>query len=72
MIIPHRALSPEALVGVIEEFVSRESNDDGGQWNLATQVAQVRRQLEAGTAIIVFDEVDGTCSIVARDQLAGD
>ena len=42
MLIPHRRLSPDALRGVIEAFVTRESTDDGAQdVPLATQVFQV-------------------------------
>jgi uncharacterized protein YheU (UPF0270 family) len=29
MIIPHQMLSPEALHGIIEAFVTREGTDDG-------------------------------------------
>ena len=31
MIIPHRLLSPDALRGVIETFVTREGTDYGAQ-----------------------------------------
>ena len=42
MIIPHRMLSPEALRGVIEAFVTREGTDYGVQdVPLATKVLQV-------------------------------
>jgi 2-amino-4-hydroxy-6-hydroxymethyldihydropteridine diphosphokinase len=69
MIIPHRELSPEALKGVIEEFVTRESTDYGSEdISLAAKIAQVRRQLDAGAAFIVFDEEAGTCSILSREQ----
>ena len=49
MIIPHRMLSPEALRGVIEAFVTREGTDYGVQdVPLATKVLQVRQHLDAG------------------------
>ena len=55
MIIPHQMLSPEALHGVIEAFVTREGTDYGTQdVSLATKVWQVRQQLDAGTAVIVY------------------
>lgn len=70
MVIPHDQLSPEALRGVIEEFVTREGTDDGDhEADLAARVALVRRQLDAGTAVLVYDEVDGTCTILPRTQL---
>ena len=55
MIIPHRRLSPDALRGVIEAFVTREGTDYGVQdVSLATKVVQVQQQLDAGTAVIVY------------------
>ncbi|MEE4114316.1 MAG: YheU family protein, partial [Desulfobacteraceae bacterium] len=29
LVIPHRQLSPEALAGLIEEFVTRDGTDSG-------------------------------------------
>lgn len=57
MIIPHHMLSPEALHRVIEAFVTREGTDYGEHdILLATKVLQVRQQLDAGTAVIVYDQ----------------
>ncbi len=64
MIIPHRLLSPEALRGVIEAFVTREGTDYGAQEvSLATKVFQVQQQLDAGTAVLVYDEDTESCTI---------
>ena len=50
VIIPHRRLSPDAVRGVIEAFITREGTDYGLQEvPLATKVGQVQRQLDAGT-----------------------
>jgi uncharacterized protein len=69
MIIPHRRLSPEALRGVIEAFITREGTDYGiHEVPLATKVRQVWRQLDAGTAVIVYDEVTDSCTIQPTDQ----
>ncbi len=39
MLIPHRELSPEALQGLIEEFVTRDGTDYGeSEAALATKV----------------------------------
>ena len=71
MIIPHQMLSPEALQGVIEAFVTREGTDYGTQdVSLATKVWQVRQQLDAGTVVIVYDESTESCSIQPADQLS--
>ena len=64
MIIPHRLLSAEALRGVIEAFVTREGTDYGMQEvPLATKVRQVQHQLDAGTAVLVYDEDTDSCTM---------
>jgi uncharacterized protein len=71
MMIPHRMLSPEALRGVIEAFITREGTDDGvHDVPLATKVGQVRHQLDAGTAVIVYDEATDSWTIQPTDQLS--
>jgi uncharacterized protein len=71
MIIPHRMLSPDALRGVIEAFVTREGTDYGVQEvSLETKVLQVQQQLEAGTAVIVYDGVDVVASATSRTACA--
>ena len=70
MIIPHQMLSPEALQGVIEVFVTREGTDYGIQdVSLATKILQVRHQLDAGTAVLVYDEDTESCTIQPTNQL---
>jgi len=64
LVVPHTALSPEALEGVIEAFVLREGTDYGErEVPHATKCLQVRRQLERGEARIVFDPASETVSI---------
>jgi uncharacterized protein YheU (UPF0270 family) len=59
-------LSPSALRGLVEEYVSREGTDYGpGNWTLEDKVAQVLSQLERGEARIVFDLERESPSIVA-------
>ena len=71
MIIPHRRLSPDALRGVIEAFITREGTDYGvHDVPLATKVEQVRHQLDAGTAVIVYDEATDSWTIQPTDQLS--
>ena len=73
MIIPHQMLSPEALQGVIEAFVTREGTDYGIQdVSLATKIVQVRQQLDAGTAVLVYDEDTESCTIQPTHQLSDD
>jgi len=69
MIIPHRMLSPDTLRGVIEAFVIREGTDYGAQEvPLETKVMQVHQQLEAGTAVIVYDAETESCTIQPTNQ----
>jgi uncharacterized protein len=71
MIMPHEILSLEALQGVIEAFVTREGTDYGTQdVSLATKVWQVRQQLDAGTAVLVYDEDTESCTIQPANQLS--
>jgi uncharacterized protein YheU (UPF0270 family) len=67
MVIPPEKLSAEALRGVVEEFVTREGTDYGGQtYSLEDKVEQVFLQLRRGEAVIVYDPQGQTCSIVPR------
>ncbi len=69
MIIPHQMLSPEALRGVIEAFVTREGTDYGvHDVPLATKVGQVRHQLDTGTAVLVYDEDTESWTMQSTDQ----
>jgi uncharacterized protein YheU (UPF0270 family) len=65
IVIPHTALSPEALRGVIESFVLREGTDYGErEYTLDEKVAHVLAQLERGEAQIQFDPDTETVDIV--------
>jgi uncharacterized protein YheU (UPF0270 family) len=67
MIIPYEKLSREALLGLIEEFVSREGTDSGyTKKSLEENVEMVKRQLEKGDAFIVYDEATQTANIVSK------
>lgn len=68
--IPFEELSPAALQGLLEEYVSREGTDYGHTtYSLAQKVAAVKRQLETGKAVIVFDPGSSTCNIVRQQDL---
>ena len=63
-------LSPDALRGLVEEYVSREGTDYGHtDWSLEDKVKQVYQQLERGEARIVFDLELESASIIARSDL---
>ena len=68
--IPYQKLSPEALRGLIEEFVTREGTDSGyTRSSLAHNMAQVREQLETGRAVILYDPATQTANIVPEEAL---
>ena len=70
LVIPHKQLSPTALTGLIEEFVTRDGTDSGyTRGSLEENVAMVRRQLDAGQAVIVYDERIQSWNIVPADSL---
>jgi uncharacterized protein YheU (UPF0270 family) len=62
-------LSPEALQGVIDEFVSRDGTDYGiTEAALETKIQQVKRQLKSGHAVLVYDSETKTCNILSADD----
>lgn len=73
MQIPHTALSPEALQNLLEEFVTREGTDYGPySYSLEDKVRHVRRQVEVGRAVILYDPRTSTCHIEVRERVPPD
>jgi len=73
MLIPHQQLSAEALQGLIEDFVTREGTDYGEiEVALSVKVAQIKRQLDQGESVIIFDEKDESITILPKDRLPPD
>ena len=65
MEIPYTALSPDALRGVIEEFISREGTDYGPvDYSLEDKIEQVKAQLESGEVCLTYDEESETCNLL--------
>lgn len=68
--IPYDALQDETLTALIEDFVTRDGTDYGAtEVSLETKVAQVRRQLARGEAVITYDEETDSCALRARTEL---
>lgn len=66
-------LSPEALRGLVEEFVTRDGTDYGDvERSIEEKMAQVTAQLASGEARIVFDPETESASIVTRRALRPD
>jgi uncharacterized protein YheU (UPF0270 family) len=63
--IPPDELSPEALRGIVENFVLREGTDYGEhEVSLDRKVADVMRQIERREARIFFDPETETVTLV--------
>jgi uncharacterized protein YheU (UPF0270 family) len=69
--IPVNRLSPEALQGVIEEFISRDGTDYGAiEASREANFRQVKYKLENGLAILIFDDETETTNIfLANDPI---
>jgi uncharacterized protein YheU (UPF0270 family) len=68
--VPFHLLSEDALKALIEEFVSREGTDYGqSAYTLEAKAAMVRKQLEAGKAVILYDPATEGCNIVLKEDL---
>jgi uncharacterized protein len=68
IIIPHDRLSQDALLGLIEEFVTRDGTDTGyTDGSLEGSVEMIIRQLNRGDVFIVYDEATETANIVPRE-----
>ncbi|MEO0322492.1 MAG: YheU family protein [Myxococcota bacterium] len=67
--IPWKRLTPDALRGVMEDYVTREGTDYGhADVSFESKLAAVRRQLERGDVVVLFDARTETCNLVpARD-----
>jgi len=68
-IIPANRLSPDALRGVIEEFISREGTDyDAVEASREASINQVKHKLKKGLAVLVYDDETETTNIFLSDN----
>lgn len=67
--IPATELSPETLRALIESFIMREGTDYGDtEYSLDTKVDQVKRQLDNGQVLLMWDEVIESCNLITKAQ----
>ncbi len=66
MIVPWQDLSPDALAGVIEEYVTRDGTELGES---ADKAAQVRGALDRGELVLVFDAELGSTNLLPPDEI---
>jgi len=68
-IVPVGRLSPEALKGVIEEFISRDGTDYGEREAPPERnFREVKHKLEKGLAVLIFDDETETTNIFLADN----
>ena len=66
--VPVDALSPEALLGLIDDFILREGTDYGErETDLESKRRAVRVQLDRGSALIKFDPATQSTTLVPAD-----
>lgn len=69
MIIPLSQLSADILDNIIQEFVLREGTDYGLEDTaLEHKKRDVKRQLQDGTAVIVYSQLHETVNIMPKAQ----
>lgn len=70
MIIPWQELDPDTLNNLLEHFVLQEGTEYGEQdVSLADKVDDVRKQLQQGSAVIVYSELHESINIVPLESL---
>ncbi|MDB4974098.1 MAG: hypothetical protein JWN48_2439 [Myxococcaceae bacterium] len=68
--VPLAQLSPEALTGLVEEYITREGTDYGArEHSLDEKRASVMRQLQRNQIAIVFDFESESTTLVSREEL---
>ena len=67
--VPASELPPETLRAIIESFIMREGTDYGdAEYSLDNKVDQVRRQLDRGDVLLMWDEVLESCNLITKAQ----
>jgi hypothetical protein len=70
LLISPDQLSALALSGLIEEFVTRDGTDYGAtELSMEQKTAAIRRQLQRGEIVIVFDQQTESVSLLTKEQL---
>jgi uncharacterized protein YheU (UPF0270 family) len=67
VIIPYQQLSNEALNGIIEEYITRNSDS---QLSLEDATVIVHQQLKRGDIVVVYDKESEGCNILTRSEAA--
>lgn len=69
MIIPLEQLPTETLLAIIEDFILREGTEYGAEdVSKQAKIAQVTKQLEQGSAVLVYSELHESVNILLSDE----
>lgn len=72
MIIPWQEVSPDALDGIVEEFIMREGTDYGvEEVSLSAKKEQLYRQLKSGEIVLVYSELHETVNLMRAESFSG-
>jgi uncharacterized protein YheU (UPF0270 family) len=66
VLIPPTLLEADTLTRLIEDFVTRDGTDNGDETPLDTRIQRVRRALDRGEAVIVFDPESQQCQLALK------
>ncbi len=70
VVIPLEKVSAQALESLISEFILREGTDYGQhEFSLEAKQAQIKKQLNSGQTLIVFDTTEQSASLIRKEQL---
>lgn len=70
LVLDAAGLSPEALRGLVEEFVSRDGTDYGRlEKTLDQKVNSLMRQVENGDVCLVFDREEERANLIPSQDL---
>lgn len=69
MIIPLDQLPHETLIAIIEGFILREGTEYGAEdVSKEAKILQVKKQLEQGSAVLVYSELHESINILPSEQ----
>jgi uncharacterized protein YheU (UPF0270 family) len=69
MIIPLDQLPHETLTAIIDGFILREGTEYGAEdVSKEAKISQVKKQLEQGSAVLVYSELHESINILPSDQ----
>jgi uncharacterized protein YheU (UPF0270 family) len=69
VLVDYQALAPDTLRSLVEDFVTRDGTDYGVvEASIERRVGDVMAQLKRGDAVIAFDPVTASATIVVRPR----